>query len=172
MSDGATSRYYGLGIQKCGSITILLPSCSNFFFNSKNLYGPPVALTYDRGSTSYNGPSTLDTNQLESSLAVPRAQEIHHNPLSSLSMATGDRPSMYYRNQTLDESPPVPSSSNGNTNERRGRSRITQNTLSKAQAVAKPEVELTSIATPERSEENASVWNSGHPQPLRFVPIW
>jgi len=152
MSDGGATSRYGLGIQ------------------NKNLYGPPVTLAYDRGSSSYGSPSTLVTNQLAP--LVPRAQEIHHNPQehpSSLSMAT-DRPPMYYRNPILDESAPVPSSSNANTNEKRGRSsRITQNTLFKGEA--KPDVELTSVAGPRRGEENINVWNSGYPQPLKFVPI-
>ena len=59
-SDDA-ENLYGFGIQKYGStIIILLPPYSNSFFNSKSIYGPPITLTYDNGSSSYSGvPSTL-----------------------------------------------------------------------------------------------------------------
>ena len=172
-SDVATSRY-GQGIQKYGSIIILLLLAQIPSFNSNNLYRPPITLSYDRGSSSYSGlPSTHYTNQSASSL--PGAQEIRHNPqrrTSTLSMMS-DRPPMYYPNPILDESVPVSSSSsNGNSNEKSQKSpRIPTNTL--FTAVAEPEVELTSTAIPGRDVENAdaSGWDSGYPQPLRFVPI-
>ena len=152
-SDGATN----LGIQKCASIIILLPTCSNSFFNSNNLYEPPITFGYDRGSTSSSGvPSTLFTNQ--SRATTPRTQQGQHDPqkrISALLMAT-DRPPTYWRNSTLDESAPVsPSSTSSNTNEKSGRSpRISPNTPFKT--VAEGEVEFSSTTTPEGREENVS----------------
>ena len=140
--------------------------CSNSFFNSKNPFGPPVTLSYD----SYSGqPSTLYTNQSGSS-SSPRAQQVHHNPqrrTSTLSMMS-DRPPMYRPNPFTDEPAPVPSSSsNGNTYQMTGRSpQIPPNA-----AGADPEVGLASNMIPGRGEGNVSAWNSGYPQPLRFVPI-
>ena len=76
-------------------------------------------------------------------------------------------PLMYCRNPTLDESVVV-SSPNGNTNEKSEKSpRILSFT-----AVAGPEVKLTSTAAIQgKYDENDDVWDSGYPQPLRFVPI-
>jgi hypothetical protein len=168
-SDDAQSRY-GRDIQKFGSIIILLLSCSNSFFNRNNLYGSPITLSYDRGSSSYSGmPSTLNTNQSGSS--SPHSQQIYHDPhdlqrrTTTLSTMT-DRPPMYSPSPNFDESAPVSSSSsNSITNEKNERfSRISANTPG-----ADPEIELTTI--PGRCDENASAWNSGHPQPLKFVPI-
>ena len=75
---------------------------------------------------------------------------------------------MYRLNPISDESTPISSSSmNGNTNEKTQRSpRIPPNI-----AGAEPEAESTSTTLPGRGEENVSAWNSGYPQPLRFVPI-
>ena len=169
--DGAAS-HYGFGIQKYGSTILLLSPYSNSFFNSNDLYGPPVILGYDRGS-SYSGlPSTSHMNQSASSLPLSLAQQIHHDPhyplrpVSTLSMMN-DNPPMYTANP---ESAPVSSSSNSNTNEKSRRSRTPVNALSFT-AGAEPEVELTSTPIPGRREENVSVWDSGYPQPLRFVPI-
>ena len=168
-SDSATS-HYGLGMQKYGSIIILTPPYSNSLFKSESLHGPPITLSYDRGTSSYSGlPSTLYSDQ--SATSLPRTQPIHHDPqrrISTLSIMS-DRPPMYRPNSILDESAPV-SSSNGNTNEKSWKSpRIPANTL--FTAVAEPEVEIASTAIPGRHEENVSVWDSGYPQPLRFVPI-
>jgi hypothetical protein len=145
---------------------------SNSFFNSNNLYGPPVTLSYDGGSSSYSGlPSTLYTNQSGSSSL--RNSQVHHEPqsgpqrrISTLSMMT-DRPPMYYPNPILDEPTPVSSSSsNGNTNEKSGRA-----PRNPAYAgVAQPGVELTSTAIPGR-QDDVNDWDSGYPQPLKFVPI-
>ena len=175
--DDATSRH-GLGLEKYGSTMILLPPPAQIpFFNRNDLYRPSVILSYDhdRDSSLYSGPpSTLYTDQLPSSL--PLAQETHHNlqrGISTLSMMS-DSPPMYYPNPILDESVPVSSSSssNGNSNEKSRKSpRILTNTL--FTAVAEPEAELKSTAIPGRDEENVddSVWDSGYPQPLRFVSI-
>ena len=177
MSDNATSRH-GLGLQKYGPTIILLPPppAQIPFFNRNDLYRPSVILSYDRdrGSSSYSGaPSTLYTDQSASPL--PFAQETHHNPqrrISTLSMVS-DRPPMYYPNPIFDGSVPVSSSSsNGNSNEKSRKSpRIPTNTL--FTAGAEPEGELTSTAIPGRDEGNVddSVWDSGYPQPLRFVSI-
>jgi hypothetical protein len=144
-----------------------LPLFKFLFKNSNNnLYGPPITLNYDRGSSSYSGPpSTLYTNQSASSLRHP--QQVHHDPqgrISSLLMAT-DRPPKYCRNPNLDESAPISSSSNGyNTNEKSGRSsQIPPNSL--YTPVADPNVGLTSTAIPGRREENVSTssWKSGYP---------
>ena len=169
-SDGSNNSRYEPSLQKYGSIIILLPPCSNFFI-SNNLYGPPITLSYDHGSTSYSGlPFPLYTNQSGSSL--PRTPQVHHGPqrrISTLSMMS-DRPPMYYRDPVLDESAPISSSSSsGNTNEKSGRSRIPANTV--FTTAAEPEVELMSTAIPGRHEKNVSVWDSGYPQPLKFVPI-
>jgi len=154
--DGAAS-HYGFGIQ------------------NNDLYGPPTILSYDRGSSSYSGlPSTPHMNQSATSSPLTRTQQILHDPhdpqrpISNLSMMT-DNPPMYSANPNLGGSAPVSSSSNRNTNEKRRRSRTPANTL--FTAVAEPEVELTSAAIPGRREGNVSVWDSGYPQPLRFVPI-
>ena len=172
MPDDARNRY-GHGIQKCGSTILLLSPHSHSFFDSNNLYGSPVTLSYDRVSSSYSGvPSTVYTNQSGSSL-IPRSQQIHHDPhdlqrrISTLSTMT-DRPPMYSPSPNFDESAPASSSSsNGNTNEKLGRSlRIPTNT-----AGADLRVELTSTAIPGRREENDSAWDNGYPQPLKFVPI-
>ena len=83
-----------------------------------------------------------------------------------------DRPPLYSHSPVLDEPTlgSVTSSSNvGNINEMGGRSQIPANTL--FTAVAEPEVKPTSTAIPERHEENDNAWDSGYPQPLRFVPI-
>ena len=173
-SDEAISRY-GRGIQKYGSIILLLSTCSHSFFDSNNLYGsgpPPVTLAYDRGSSSYSGvPSTIYTNQSGSSL-LPRSQQVHHDPqdlqrrISTLSTMT-DRPPVYSPSPILDESVPGSSlSSNGNTDEKMGRSRVLAYTPGTDLGV-----ELTSTAIPGRREENDSAWDGGYPQPLRFVPI-
>ena len=175
--DDATSRY-GLGLEKYGSTTILLPLPAQIpFFNSNNLYRPPIILSYDRdrGSSSYNGPpSTLYTDQSASSL--PFAQETHHNPqrrISTLSTLS-DRPPMYYPNPILDESVPVSSSSssNGNTNDKSWKKshRIPSNSLFTT-TIPEPEAEPTSTAISGGDEENVSAWNSGYPQLLRFVSI-
>jgi hypothetical protein len=168
-SDG----YYGLGIQKYGSILILFLPFSNFFFSSKSLYGPPVTLSYydpyDQGASSYSGqPFTPYMDQ--SGPSSPHAQQVHHGPqrrISALSTMT-DMPPMYRPNPISEESAPIlSSSSNGYTNEKSGWSpQIPPNT-----AGAEPEVGLTSTAIPGRREENVNVWDSGYPQPLRFVPI-
>ena len=60
----------------------------------------------------------------------------------------------------------LPSSPNGNTNEKKSSVNILSYT-----AEAEPEDGVTSIGVPERDEEIVSVWDSGYPQPLRFVPI-
>ena len=168
-SDGTTS-HYGLGMQKYGSIIIPLPSGSNSFFISNNLQvQPPIAVSYDRSTSSYSGlPPTLYTNQSTSSLS--RTQQIHHNPqerISTPSMMT-DRPPMYSFNPLLDESAAASSSSssNGNTNEKRSPVNILSYT-----AVAEPEDRVTSTVVPGRHEENAGVWDGGYPQPPRFMPI-
>jgi len=147
-SDSTT---YGLGMQ------------------NDDIKQPPTILSYDRGTLSYSGlPPTLYTNQSASSL--PHTQKTHLNhqgSISSSSMMT-DIPPMYRRSPVLDESTPV-SSSNDNTNEKSGRSlRIPVNTLF---PVPETEDELPSTAIPARHEENVSVWDSGYPQPLRFIPI-
>jgi hypothetical protein len=125
---------------------------------NNNLYG-----LYDRGSSSYSDPpSTLRTNQSGSSLR--RTPQVHHEP-QTLSMMT-DRPPIYNRNPFLDESAPVSSSSstNGKIIES-GRSQIPAKTR-----VAQPD-ELTSTAIPGRRKENASNWDSGYSQPLKFVSV-
>ena len=78
---------------------------------------------------------------------------------------------LYCDNPILDESASGSSSSSNGTmiNEKTGRSQILANTL--PTAVAEPEVNLTSTAIPESHEEIINVWDSGYPQPLRFVPI-
>ena len=153
-------------------IVLLLPSYSNSIFNSKNIYGPPVTLSYDRGSMSYTGqPSTRNTNQSGSSSSPRTQQQVHHNPqrrVSTLSMMT-NRPPIYRPNPFSDESDPMlPSSPNGyNAYEINGRSpRFPPNT-----AGADSEIGLTSTVAHGRGEGNVSAWNRGYPQPLRFVPI-
>ena len=185
-SDVATSRY-GLGIQKYGLTIILFFSCSNSFFNSNNLYRPPITLSNDRGISppmTSSPPSTLYTDQ--SASLLPYAPQVHHNlnpqrRMSTLSMMS-DRPPMYCPNPTLDGSAPISlasssigitnegsSSSSGNTNEKNGR--IPMNTLYYTGA-AEPEVEPTSTMIPRRQEENInSTWDNGYPQPPRFVPL-
>ena len=122
MTSSDAKGHNGLGAQKYDSIIIRLPPCLNFFFNSNSLYGPPIILSYDRGSSSYSGvPSTLYTNQSVSSL--PRAQQIHQDPQGRVSTHSTmtDMPPMYCRNPTSDDSAPVSSSSSiGNTNEKSG----------------------------------------------------
>ena len=152
------------------SIIVLLPFCSNSFFNSKNIYGPPVTLSYDRGSMSYTGqPSTHSTNQSGSSSSLRTQQQVHHNPQRTLSKMS-DRPPIYQPNPFSDESDPILSSSpNGNNSqEMNGRSpRFPPNT-----AGADSEIGLASTVIPGRGGEgNVSAWNSGYPQPLRFVSI-
>ena len=149
------------------SIIVLLPSCSNSFFNSKNIYGPPVTLSYDRGSMSYTGqPSTHSTNQSGSSSSLRTQQQVHHNPQRTLSKMS-DRPPIYQPNPFSDESDPILSSS-PNGNNAYGRSpRFPPNT-----AGADSEIGLASTVIPGRGGEgNVSAWNSGYPQPLRFVSI-
>ena len=159
--NGATS-HYGLGIQKYAPIIIILFNYSNSFFNSNTIHQPPNTLSYDRSSiSSYSGlpPPTLYTNQSTSSL--PRTQQIHHNPqerLSSPSMMS-DRPPMYSRNPTLDESAATSSSSsNSNSNEKNSPLILTYKN-----APHFTEDEMTSIAMPGRHEENNNSWDSGYP---------
>jgi hypothetical protein len=147
--------YYELGIQ------------------NNNLYGPPVTLSYDGSSSSYSGlPSTLYTNQSGSS--SPHTSQVLQEPqfgpqrrISTLSTMT-DRPPMYCRSPILDESTLASSSSsNGNINDKGGRA-----SRNPAYAgVAQPGVDLTSAAIPGRQGDVNNDWDSGYPQPLKFVPI-
>ena len=74
---------------------------------------------------------------------------------------------MYCLNSFSDEyAAASPSSPNGNTNEKRSSVNILSYT-----AEAEPEDGVTSTAVPGRDEEIVSVWDSGYPQPLRFIPI-
>ena len=99
---------------------------------------------------------------------------IHHNPQECISTTPSmmtDKPPMYCHNSLLDESAAASSSSsssssNGNTNEK-GSPVITLSYT----AVAKPEDGVTPTAVTERDEANVNVWDSGYPQPLRFIPI-
>jgi len=73
-----------LGIPKYGTLIILL-SLLKYFITSKSLYGPPITLSYDCGSSSYSGqPSTLYTNQSGSSSPNTQPQR----QISTLSMMT------------------------------------------------------------------------------------
>jgi hypothetical protein len=153
MSDGPTSPY-GLGIQNNNQITpqyhpvpttlgndthvplndnpisVTSVNAKGYYelgIQNNNLYGPPVTLSYDGGSSSYGGlPSTLYTNQSGSS--SPRTSQVLQEPqfgpqrrISTLSTMT-DRPPMYCRSPNLDESTLASSSSsNGNTNDKSGR---------------------------------------------------